>query len=44
MADYEGIADTLRVASDIYFKSKSLDLLEAREAVAQTNLEICKSD
>ena len=40
MADYEGIADTLRVASDIYFKSKSLDLLEAREAVAQTNLEI----
>ena len=40
MADYEGIADTLRVASDIYFKSKSLDLLEARESVAQTNLEI----
>ena len=37
MADLDSIANVLSAASDIYFKQKSLDLVESREAQTQAN-------
>mgnify|MGYP003141022652 CR=1 FL=1 len=40
MADFDSLALVLREAADIYYKSKSLDYMESKDALAQANLEI----